>query len=69
MASKKRMVTYYFSDEMLSLIKTCAGKDNRSNTNFVETAVLEYIERNWPGSVGTQPGRELTAKASKEPGE
>ncbi len=68
MARTKKHVTYYFTPKMLEDISHFSKLVNRSNTNFVETAVMEYIERNWPGSAGTQPGRESTAKAGKEPG-
>ncbi len=58
MARTKRHATYYFTPKMLDDIGHYAKLANRSKTNFVETAIMvyiEYIKENSVGSAGEQP--------------
>ena len=55
--SKKIGVGYYFSAEVIEMVDVASKAENRSKTNLVETAVIEYCRRHYPGSdLGRQPG-------------
>ncbi len=73
MSDEKRIpVSMRLKPSFVKQVKEYSKHENRSVTAMFEYAFMEYVrnnKRNWSGSVGTQPDRELTAKASKEPGE
>jgi predicted HicB family RNase H-like nuclease len=49
----RKPVTFRFDPDLLERARKCANADNRSLTNYVETAVLRALELANGSSVGT----------------